>query len=1337
MPAKDGVNTGRSVPEIVHVNRVLRAIRNVNQLISREKNRAQFLRKACALLIETNGYGNVWIALRRDGKFSGEAYESGVGDAFHEIAARLARGELIDCVERALAADGPVAVADPGVECHACPLASMYPGRAALAIRLDCGGKCYGLMSASMPRALFDSPEEQSLFAEVAGDIAFALSVIESEEEKRALADAEAQAAYNLGERIKELNCLYELYVLLDENLPLAETLERACALLPRAFRYPEHACCRISLPPGVYATGNFEQTEWRLAADVTVDGRAAGGIEVCYRQRFPDAFGGPFLAEEQKLLDAFAGRLGKAVQQIRSEGSLRHEQELVQRVMEASPVGITLVDRNGRIRFANERAEQILALERASVVGRAYNDPRWRILSINSVPLPDECGNFDGMVSSLDDITDDIRREDEFRTIFDMSLSLLCVADIRTATFIRVNPAFTRTLGYSPAELTGRSFLDFVHPDDREETARIVGEELRKGKQVINFENRYRAKDGTYRHLVWVSHPRPEDGLTYAVATDMTERIVAEKELRENYETIKSQNALTAALLDGAHAVLQNMDFSTTARHIFESCKKFTGATAGYVALLSDDGSENEVLFLDSGGIPCTVDPNLPMPIRGLRAEAYTSGKTVYDNDFAASEWMKFMPPGHARLENVMFTPLAIENRVVGLIGLANKPGGFDEKDAATATAFGGIASVALKNHRNVEKLAASESLLERTGRMARVGGWELDARTRKVTWTAETYRIHELAPDVSPPLTAALGFFHPDDRPTLAGAIEAALAHGKPYDLELRFTTAQGRNLWVQTNCTPIFENGEVVRIEGTIQDITGRKAAELALTESEEHFRNLFENTSLGVAVYAAVDDGRDFVFTDINPAGEKYSRVKKSDIVGKKITAVFPGVTEMGLLGLLERAWRTGERQHLPLVLYKDDRIDEMVENHIFRLPSGKVVAFYEDKTEQFRLEERLRQAEKLEAIGRLAGGIAHDFNNQLQGIMGNCEMLKMRLPDAGLEKYVDNAVISIRRAAELTQQLLAFARKGQYRSVPVDIHETVREVAMILSHTIDRRIRIVQQLAAANPFVKGDPTQLQNMLLNLALNARDAMPDGGELAFRTEIVTLDRADCESLSGQIEPAEYLSLKVADTGCGMTERVRQRIFEPFFTTKEVGAGSGMGLAAVYGTVKAHRGAIEVTSTPGKGATFTIFLPLTGTKRDECPVTAASVGRSTQPSRVLVVDDEAMFRNVVSDLLVQMGHEVSTAEDGEAAVRHYAQHWRETDLVILDMIMPRMNGVDAFFAMRAINPDARVLLASGYSVDGMAQSLLDRGAAGFLQKPFKAVELENAILRIVVPAG
>ena len=376
------------------------------------------------------------------------------------------------------------------------------------------------------------------------------------------------------------------------------------------------------------------------------------------------------------------------------------------------------------------------------------------------------------------------------------------------------------------------------------------------------------------------------------------------------------------------------------------------------------------------------------------------------------------------------------------------------------------------------------------------------------------------------------------------------------------------------------------------------------------------------------------------------------------------------------------------------------------------------------------EEKLRHAERLAAVGQLAGGIAHDFNNQLSAILGYAELLRRKLPpDSPALRYADSIIKAAERSAHLNQQLLAFARRGKPHVGAVDLNRVVDAVVTLLSHSLDKRIAITKELSARPAEVVGDAAQLQGALVNLALNARDAMPAGGELSFATEVVALEAGAVGPGGLAVPPGSYVRVRVRDTGVGMDDATLRRVFEPLFTTK-AGQGPGLGLPSVYGIVASHNGTLTVDSALGKGATFELLLPHSPSTAEAIAAERASA-RPSARLRILLAEDEPLVRDAAIALLQSLGHEVTPCKDGRAAVEVFGERWRDLDLVLLDMVMPELSGPNVFDRIRAIDPGAKVLLSSGYTLDGEAQGLLARGAAGFVQKPYRMDDLARAIAR------
>jgi PAS domain S-box-containing protein len=528
------------------------------------------------------------------------------------------------------------------------------------------------------------------------------------------------------------------------------------------------------------------------------------------------------------------------------------------------------------------------------------------------------------------------------------------------------------------------------------------------------------------------------------------------------------------------------------------------------------------------------------------------------------------------------------------------------------------------------------------------------------------------------------------------------------------------------MRTKMMPDFSYQSIYR------DITHRKKAEEALRESQELLSMFIRKSPIYAFIKEVTPDG-----SRILQISDNYLQmlgIPGSDMLGKKMDELFPA----------DMATKMTEDDWSVVKNGKILKLDEDFNGHSYTsikfpiaqgaktLLAGYTIDITDHKkaeAERERIDEQLRQSQKMEAIGNLAGGIAHDFNNQLMGIMGYAELLYNRLDDPSLRNDIECIIRAARRSSDLTRDLLAFSRKGKFMMVPVNVNKIIEEVISLLEHSIDKRIEIKRSLNASPVMITGDPSQIQNALLNLGINAKDALPSGGEIVFTTENARMEDVfiTAEERRNAIK-GNYVKISVIDDGIGMDEDTKKHLFEPFFTTKQPGKGTGMGLASVYGTVKNHNGVIYLDSKLGEGSVFSIFFPLVEDNTDFETPEPMTEQRGVK-SNILLVDDEEVVRTIISRILRSLGHTVVTCNDGMDAVEYYRQSWKETDLVILDMMMPIMNGKDAFFEMQAINKDIKALLISGFSIEGEAQSLLDAGMKGFIQKPFNMSALAKTV--------
>ena len=542
-------------------------------------------------------------------------------------------------------------------------------------------------------------------------------------------------------------------------------------------------------------------------------------------------------------------------------------------------------------------------------------------------------------------------------------------------------------------------------------------------------------------------------------------------------------------------------------------------------------------------------------------------------------------------------------------------------------------------------------------------------------------------------------------------------------------------GRPIHVIAAGAPIFVENELRGMVAIYTDISVLKKAEHALRESEERFRVVYQTIPDPVAVIR-MSDSR---CVDINEAFSKLSGYPPREIIGT--TAVetglwdhpaqrkemLAGLATQGFINNIEAEFKTRDGRIVTglvsaKVLFLQDKPHALV---ITRDISQIKAAEQERK----QLEGQLRQAHKMEAIGTLAGGIAHDFNNLLMGIQGRNSLMMADLSaDHPHREHLREIQSYVRSAADLTRQLLGFARGGKYELRPIDLNALVDNSTGMFART-HKEIRVRTDLAPDLKTVEVDPGQIEQVLLNLLVNARQAMPTGGDLFVRTENAAISSG--EPHAGDLKAGAYVKVSVTDTGSGMDAATRDRIFEPFFTTREMGRGTGLGLASAFGILRNHDGHITVDSEEGRGTTFTIYLPVS--EKTLQPSFAAAAEIHPGGETILLVDDERMILDVGQKLLEKLGYHVKTAGSGQEALEMYRQYQDVIDLVILDMIMPTMGGGRTFDALKAIDPHIRVLLSSGYSLNGQAADILQRGCRGFLQKPFDLRTLSRKLREVL----
>jgi PAS domain S-box-containing protein len=627
--------------------------------------------------------------------------------------------------------------------------------------------------------------------------------------------------------------------------------------------------------------------------------------------------------------------------------------------------------------------------------------------------------------------------------------------------------------------------------------------------------------------------------------------------------------------------------------------------------------------------------------------------------------------------------------------------------------------------------ELQAAYDQMNQAQQLAQVGSWHWTAADKRVWWSEELYRICGVDPVSFSP--SIVGLLHPDDRDMVLTAVQRALEDRQPFDIEDRIIRPNGQVRTLHSLGRVVVDgSGQVVRLMGTSQDVTDHKAADEVVTRSERRLQTIIDAEPACVTVVS-----RDGTLLDMNRAGLEMVGVDDlAQVVGRSVTNLVHADHLHQYLAM-HRAASNGSPGRLEFRLLGFNGEDRWVDSRAVPFDASMqaagaeraVLSVASDVTERKRLEGRLREAHQMEAVGRLAGGVAHDFNNLLTAISGFTELVLHTVDEADPRRAdlieVRKAAI---RAASLTRQLLAFGRRQILQPKVLDLNALVSDIEKLLHRTLGEDIEIVLNFDPALEPVRADPSQLEQVVINIAVNARDAMPKGGRLRFMTGMVDVDTAAAQR-RGPMPPGRYVRLIIADTGTGMSSEIKRHIFEPFFTTKERNKGTGLGLATVYGIVKQSGGYIWVTSQPGLGTSFEIDLPaIEGTVealvRAEQPA-AVTGGTET----VLLAEDDGAVRRLASIALRQYGYTVLEARDGEEALQMArSDRRRDIHLLIADVVMPGLSGRDLALQLGTERPAIKVLYTSGYAEAITIRAGLTRGEP-LLAKPFVSCDLVQRV--------
>jgi two-component system cell cycle sensor histidine kinase/response regulator CckA len=684
--------------------------------------------------------------------------------------------------------------------------------------------------------------------------------------------------------------------------------------------------------------------------------------------------------------------------------------------------------------------------------------------------------------------------------------------------------------------------------------------------------------------------------------------------------------------------------------------------------------------------------------------------------------------------IQSLLVVPIRAKDKLIGYLG-------FDSVRQAhswPATSLSLIRMVAdiiantLERKRAEKEISAWKQRFENVTAASNQIVYDYDFATGDIQWSGSIGKVlgYQLT-DMNGGLSRWEELIAPQERDEAVRLLDISIKNGEPYQVEYSFKHKNGHYLKMLDRGFVMNDaSGMPERMIGMMQDITERKRAEEALLESERRYRTLFE--AAGDSIFLLYGNR----IIDCNSRTLEMFGCSREQIMNMPISRFHPSFQPDGLdsqvkgkeknTAALSMDSQFFEWQH---VRFDGTRFDAEVSLNRVELASGPhLLAIVRDITDRKMLEEQLRQAQKMEAVGILAGGVAHDFNNILSTIVGYASLLQMQAgPDKKLKEYLERILASTERAASLTHSLLAFSRKQTIELQPVDINEAIFGFHKVLARLIGEDIDFKLNLASESLVVDADIRQIEQVLMNLATNARDAMPHGGKLTITTRSVVL-----EGGSKEIPNDSYAVISVFDSGTGMDSETQSHLFEPFYTTKEVGKGTGLGLAIVYGIVKNHQGFIKMESESAQGTTFHIYLPLK-------PLQVQKDRRRQQPviptgnETILLVEDDTAVRHVTRSMLEEFGYTVLEAADGQEALAVFKRHSEQICLLLSDLIMPKKNGKETRAGIMKLKPDIKTIFMSGYTSDIIARKGILEPGTHLLLKPLHPAELLAKIREVL----
>lgn len=1095
---------------------------------------------------------------------------------------------------------------------------------------------------------------------------------------------------YDVRERYKELNLLYEVSrYSSDPEVSLESLLYKTTERIPHAWQYPEITCARIVLENWEFKTDNFKKTKWKQSAGIKINDQDAGSIQVYYLKEKPERDEGPFLREERELIDTLGRLLGNSAQRKRAEVALKQQNK--------------------------------------------FNQLRAELWKLASGPLESESGLIQKIL-------------DKAGPVMDVSRATFVRLDSEKKEYVVQNQWYTAQAGPSPTQaisyrfakqLFGRKYVTLPEdliPGIKQYVTQKFKENNIRSYLVVPFGDKSNPQG-----LFTFSECRRERKWSQQEINTLLEMvnivamksadIKAQRAIRESEASLKEAQALGRIGSWEYDIKMQKITWSDQTYKLYERDPGLgppkPGEEAVYYSLEQKKLLHDYASRAIEKGKSYKYDQEVQLP-SGKTAYFAITLKPVKDNsgnviqlqgtvqDITQRKQDEF----HIRNLNRMYALLSQINQ--GIIRAGDQEELF-KTVCQVAIDYGHfrMAWLGLLDedsgqlqpvaHSGYEKDYLDDIKITLKDEKASKSPIELALRNGKIKICNDI----EADPSMAPWREAALKRGYRSSVAIPFRYKNQVIGALNLYAAEADFFSADERKLLKEIE----LDISYAVEAIKTEQE---RQQTEKDLRESEIRYRTIFENTGVATVIIEA-----DTTLSFVNRQFEKVSGYKKEELEGEKSWTEF--VVEEDLDRMKEyHARRRGDPTSVPNQYefrFKDreGKIKDILLT-IAMIPGTKnSVASLLDITDQRQLEEQLQQAQKLEAVGQLTGGVAHDFNNLLTVIQGNAQILESKIePSDPFLNYIAKIIKATKRAAGLTKQLLLFSRKEAMVFEPLDLNRLIDDLLKMLKRLIGEDITVRTDLAADLWTIEGDDGNIEQVIMNLAVNARDAMPNGGKLILKTENIDISEADAHQFA-HVEPGKYVRLVIEDSGAGMNKETLDKIFDPFFTTKQAGKGTGLGLSVVYGIVKKHNGWINVYSELGHGTTVRIYFPARSISVEEQAEEEIQWEKlQGNGERILLIEDDPDVREFGKDILLSNGYTVDIAADAAQALKQFKKRKGKYDLIISDVVLPDVNGVALVAQLQSIKSDVPVIMSSGYTEEKSKRAIIEERRYPFIQKPF-----------------